>query len=26
MANCLIDLPEEMEHVQPGARVQVMLL
>jgi len=26
LANCLIDLPEEMEHVQPGARVQVMLL
>jgi molybdopterin molybdotransferase len=26
LANCLIDLPEDTEHLQPGARVQVMLL
>jgi molybdopterin molybdotransferase len=26
LANCLIDLPEDMEQVHPGARVQVMLL
>jgi len=26
LANCLIDLPEDSEHLQPGARVQVMLL
>ena len=26
LANCLIDLPEDSERLQPGARVQVMLL
>jgi len=26
LANCLIDLPEDTERLQPGARVQVMLL
>jgi molybdopterin molybdotransferase len=26
LANCLIDLPEEVEHVHPGAQVDVMLL
>jgi molybdopterin molybdotransferase len=26
LANCLIDLPEDIERLQPGARVQVMLL
>jgi molybdopterin molybdotransferase len=26
LANCLIDLPEDTEHLQPGATVQVMLL
>jgi molybdopterin molybdotransferase len=26
LANCLIDLPEDTERLQPGARVEVMLL
>jgi len=26
LANCLIDLPEDTEHLQPGVTVQVMLL
>ena len=26
LANCLIDLPEDTERLQPGAHVQVMLL
>ena len=26
LANCLIDLPEDTERLQPGARVQIMLL
>jgi molybdopterin molybdotransferase len=26
LANCLIDLPEDLERLQPGARVEVMLL
>jgi molybdopterin molybdotransferase len=26
LANCLIDLPEDSERLQPGERVQVLLL
>jgi molybdopterin molybdotransferase len=26
LANCLIDIPEDTEHLQPGDSVQVMLL